>query len=1025
MIKTKLFFLTFFVYVLLFTTNILAQPTITLQPQGQTILEGTSATFVLTATGVDPLTYQWYKNGVAIGGAILSNYTTPPTTIGDDGSTFYCEVSDINGTTTSSTVTLNITAGVAPSITVQPTNKYILTDQTATFSLTAAGTPTLLYQWKKNNVDIAGATSASYTTPAAILSDDGSLFTCVVTNGFGTVTSDVAVLSVADASTRIANGLQVLYDFDEGSGTTINDVSNVGSDIDLEINDLDLASWTDKGLNVHDDVNIRSSGFATKVIDAVKASNEITYEAWILPTNVTTRNFFTRLITIEGDNPSQRNFGVTQFKDNFYYLLRTTNSDLGGGDLGIDTAFASLTHIAVTRRADGSGSFYQNGVLVGTSNLTGDLSNWADNYFVVLGNATTGSRYWEGTYYLTAVYDRALSTFEINHNYNIGISADEKPSFAVNPKDQFALEDDVVSFSALAISTSSVSYQWKKNDVNIPGETNSTLIFQAMGADDGAVITCSANSAGGTTTSQSAILNVTSSNSRVTAGQKVLYNFKEGSGSTINDISGAGSPINLNIFSTEAINWSSYGLEITSAPSILTTAPAQKLIDAGKASNSLSIEAWVLAANNTQDGPASIVNLSANSSSRNFSLAQTADSFNVRLRTTSTNDNGEPSLSTIPGTVSTTEFDHIVYTWETSGTAKIYLNGTERVSQSIGGDLSNWENHFLSLGNEVGGGAPWLGVINLVAVFDRTLSQSEILRNFNFGPYGFVEDPSGLMLVANEIGSVSLSWTDNSTNEDGFLVERGVGDPIVYSVLDTLAVDSTSYVDNSVEDNTQYTYRIKAFNSIGESMYSNVVVVQTLISPITKPSGINYTLDTDGYPILTWEDNSDNETNFVIERRESGIGGEFAVVDTVGENVTTYKDLTVMDSTTYIYKLFAFNADTSSDYSDDGFVEVLTDVGEIQEIPTEFSLAQNYPNPFNPSTTIKFGLPENSEVTIALFNMLGQRVFTLSDQDYAAGKHSLLFDASKLTSGIYIYSITAKGQNGNNFVQTKKMVLLK
>ncbi len=90
------------------------------------------------------------------------------------------------------------------------------------------------------------------------------------------------------------------------------------------------------------------------------------------------------------------------------------------------------------------------------------------------------------------------------------------------------------------------------------------------------------------------------------------------------------------------------------------------------------------------------------------------------------------------------------------------------------------------------------------------------------------------------------------------------------------------------------------------------------------------------------------------------------------------------------------------------------------DLPSDFSLKQNYPNPFNPSSTIQFGLPEASFVRLEVFNMLGQRVSELVNEQLPTGYHSVRFDASSLASGIYIYRIQA-----GSFVQTKKMMLIK
>jgi len=102
---------------------------------------------------------------------------------------------------------------------------------------------------------------------------------------------------------------------------------------------------------------------------------------------------------------------------------------------------------------------------------------------------------------------------------------------------------------------------------------------------------------------------------------------------------------------------------------------------------------------------------------------------------------------------------------------------------------------------------------------------------------------------------------------------------------------------------------------------------------------------------------------------------------------------------------------------------LLTGVEPIgsKKIPNSFSLHQNYPNPFNPSTKITFDLPQNGNVVLKVFNLLGQEVATLiNDSRMAAGTHEYIFDASTLSSGVYFYTLTS----GTQFA-SKKMLLLK
>ncbi|MBU2492077.1 MAG: DUF1566 domain-containing protein [Bacteroidetes bacterium] len=119
-----------------------------------------------------------------------------------------------------------------------------------------------------------------------------------------------------------------------------------------------------------------------------------------------------------------------------------------------------------------------------------------------------------------------------------------------------------------------------------------------------------------------------------------------------------------------------------------------------------------------------------------------------------------------------------------------------------------------------------------------------------------------------------------------------------------------------------------------------------------------------------------------------------------------------------IYNFVRLARDYDSDNS-------ATSVGDNNELPQGFSLGQNYPNPFNPSTVINFQIPETSEVSLKVHNILGSEVDQIVDKRFAAGNYEFKFDAENFSSGIYLYSLTAVTESGKNFQQTKKMILVK
>ncbi len=175
-----------------------AAPSILTQPANQTVTVGQTATFTVTAAGTTPLSYQWQKGATAITGATSASYTTPATTTTDSGSQYTVVVTNAVGSATSNAATLTVNAA-APSILTQPANQTVTVGQTATFTVTAAGTTPLSYQWQKGATAITGATSASYTTPAATTTDSGSQYIVVVTNALGSATSKAATLTVNTA----------------------------------------------------------------------------------------------------------------------------------------------------------------------------------------------------------------------------------------------------------------------------------------------------------------------------------------------------------------------------------------------------------------------------------------------------------------------------------------------------------------------------------------------------------------------------------------------------------------------------------------------------------------------------------------------------------------------------------------------------------------------------------------------------------------------------------------------------------
>src|SRR5439155_13145312 len=171
-----------------------AAPIIITQPTNETVTLSSNATFVVAATGVPMPKYYWSKNGSPIASGTNSTYSITNVQAVDSGQ-FICVVSNASGTATSQVATLTITA-LAPAIIQQPSSLSAVAGGYASFSVTAFGSQPLTYFWRRNSAFIPDATSSTYSINNVQASDSGSLFSCLVSNAFGTLLSSSALLTV-------------------------------------------------------------------------------------------------------------------------------------------------------------------------------------------------------------------------------------------------------------------------------------------------------------------------------------------------------------------------------------------------------------------------------------------------------------------------------------------------------------------------------------------------------------------------------------------------------------------------------------------------------------------------------------------------------------------------------------------------------------------------------------------------------------------------------------------------------------
>lgn len=165
--------------------------------------------------------------------------------------------------------------------------------------------------------------------------------------------------------------------------------------------------------------------------------------------------------------------------------------------------------------------------------------------------------------------------------------------------------------------------------------------------------------------------------------------------------------------------------------------------------------------------------------------------------------------------------------------------------------------------------------------------------------------PNTLAGTAPRYNQIKLTWADNVTNEDGFLLERKAGSGS-FTACYLTNMDGTAFNDSLLAPATTYQYRLRAVNSLGKSNYSNTVTITTPAAPPIPATPTNFVASLQGATAeLSWTDNATNESNYRLERR-SGTDTAYVFLATLPANATLYSDASLRASTTYQYRLRAY-----------------------------------------------------------------------------------------------------------------------
>ena len=483
------------IYAIKFATN---PPTILSQPASQPDIQaGTIVTFGVTVIGALPLSYQWLKDDTALAdGGNISGANTDTLVLGSvyksDQGGYSVVVSNTRGSVTSLVATLTV---MDPFITSQPVSQTKSVGETATFSVTAGGTAPLGYQWFRHGEPIAGATESTYTTNNVQLADSGSVFSCLVSNSYGTALSSNATLTVLLLPTDYFTTLF-------GAGTT-------NPPFQTSITNLAFHSYRftpNGGLNAYQVCSERVTDFFTDPAGGTQLSlSDDSYAELVLSGGKTVAIYGTRT--------------------NRLYVGSNGYLTLGSGDTSYSPNYT--THFALPRVS----------VLFRDLNprYSGTIS-WKqipDRVVVTYQNVPIyGSSSQVNSFQVEMYFDGRVRITYLNLNATdglVGLSAGtgvpvnfvdsdfssyatcpaQPPMIAAQPASQTVAVGDAATFSVRADGSAPLGYAWMRNGVPIAGVTAySYTTNNVQLADSGSLFSCLVSNAYGTALSSNAVLTV-------------------------------------------------------------------------------------------------------------------------------------------------------------------------------------------------------------------------------------------------------------------------------------------------------------------------------------------------------------------------------------------------------------------------------------------------------------------------------------------------------------------------------------
>jgi Lysophospholipase L1 and related esterases len=541
--------------------TVLVPPSITLQPQSGTNVAGTSATFSAAASGTAPLTYQWQFNGANVLAATGTSLTLNTVQASDAGN-YTIVVTNAGGAITSAVAAL--TVWIPPSISSPPQSQTNVVGTSAAFNVTANGTPPLNFQWQLNGVSIAGATGATFTIGNVQPSDTGS-YAVVVTNLAGSVTSDVAVLTVwvpPAITSQPRSRTNVL-----GSSAAFSVIAGGTAPLSYQwqFNGANLAGATGVNLTLN---NLQAGSAGNYAVVVTNTAGSITsaiavLTVWVPPSVASQPQSRTNVVgtsaafSVVANGTVPLSYQWQRDGENIPGALGTSlilsnvqPSDAANYAVVVTNVAGSVTSAVAALTIWSPPTI--SGQPQGRTNVSGTTAVFA---VAALGTAPLAYQWQFNGGNISGAIGTSLTLNNVQSDdagaYCVVVTNGAgavtsavatltvllPPTFTLQPRSHTNIASVTAAFNAAVTGTPPFGYQWRFNDVNIPGASSSALILNNPQLADGGNYSVIVTNVAGIATSAVATLTLLAPTDCVPAPPG-LVGWWSGEGNA-NDIAGA------------------------------------------------------------------------------------------------------------------------------------------------------------------------------------------------------------------------------------------------------------------------------------------------------------------------------------------------------------------------------------------------------------------------------------------------------------------------------------------------------